>query len=112
MTCIRAVARSVGRAVLTPFSSSVVSMGGMSKFPPTRRGGHREEMFRLARIIKADGWRQFLGREHPDNLTAIYKYIEKADGRKPKTYSFPCAYPLARNNKLYTLNKEECTLLG
>ena len=64
------------------------------QFANAFRSGERSELGRLTRRIKADGWRSFLANVHPSNLPAIYKYIEKEDGRRPKVYAGPCARPL------------------
>ena len=74
--------------------------------------GNRQEMRRLARIIKAAGWRRYLNGVRAANLTAIYKYIEKTDGRKPKVFTYPCARPLTNQGRVFAGGGEKCSLLG
>ena len=69
-------------------------------------------MARLLRRIKTDGWRGFLAEVRPTELGKIYKYIQKADGRKPRTYTYPCAAPLRKGEELYTTGQAKCDLLG
>ena len=56
--------------------------------------GERKELNKLVRQIKADGWKRFLAGVNPYNVPAIYKYIEREDGRRPQGVRFPGTGPL------------------
>ena len=69
--------------------------------------GSRGEIYRLAKKIKASGWKEFPGGVHPDNLRPIYKYIERADGRHPAAFVCPCAGARKRGAFTATLGRKK-----
>ena len=77
-----------------------------------KRSDNRKEFFKLARRIQSEGWKKYLWSAHPSNLSGTYKYLARADGRKPTRYRYPCSRPLLDGDKLITDHQEKCELLG
>ena len=74
-------------------------------------GNKNEEESVMNKIIRED-WRSYLAKTKPNNITGIYKYIRKRDGREPRTYTHQCSAPLQENGRTYTDPKEKCELLA
>ena len=55
---------------------------------------------KMARTIARDGWEEFLVRVYSGKMTAIFKYIEKADGRNPRRFKYSCADTVIDDNVL------------
>ena len=56
------------------------------KIYPHAKNGKEEEKT-MNKILRED-WRSFLAQVQPKNITSIYKFIRKRDGREPRTYTF------------------------
>ena len=65
----------------------------------------------MSKILRED-WRSYLAKIRPNNITGIYKYIRKKDGRENHTFVHQCAAPLLRDAEVVTDPKEKCELLA
>ena len=65
----------------------------------------------MSRILRED-WRGYLAAVQPSNITAIYKYVRKRDGREPCTFVHQCAAPLLSKDDFITSPKGKYALLA
>ena len=70
-----------------------------------KQKGDRETVSKLAKRIKVDGWRGYLAKIHPAEISSMYKYIQKADGRRPPAFRHQCSGPLVRDGQAYTTSQ-------
>ena len=74
--------------------------------------GQKEKFATLLRRIKSDSWKGFLAKIQPAEISKIYKFMQKADGRKPKVFRYQCSHPLVKDGQVYSTGQARCDLLG
>ena len=79
---------------------------------PARAGGDRNKFSSLLKKTKTDSWRYFLSHIHPADTGAFYKYIQKADRRRPRQSRNQCSTPLLKDGEIYATSQSQCDLLG
>ena len=55
--------------------------------------GSYEEAEHLTRNINREHWKEFLASTTTSDISGMYDYLAKAEGRKPKNYRYACAAP-------------------
>ena len=68
---------------------------------------------RLMGDISRDGWRDYLGKVHPSDISAFFRYLAKEDGRQSRQNFYSCMAPLkdAQGVRHYDSSKK-CALLA
>ena len=49
---------------------------------------------RIMTGMSRDGWREYLSKTHPSDISAFFKYLAKEDGRNPRQCTYSCSAPL------------------
>ena len=59
------------------------------------------------------GWRLYLSKIRPSNVSALFSFLAKREGRKPRADHFPCASTLYDSEGILRFtNEEKCALLA
>ena len=53
-----------------------------------------QQASKIMTCMSRDGWREHLSRTHPSDISALFRYLAKEDGRKPRQCLHSCSAPL------------------
>ena len=68
---------------------------------------------KLINAMVRKGWRSYLSKVRPSNVSALFSYLAGQEGRKPRPKQFSCAGPLLdEGGTLRFTGVEKCTLLA
>ena len=84
----------------------------MKKLEAARKEGDKETFFSLLHDIAGEGWRTFLSKMRVSDLTQLFRYIEKRDGRQPLNFKNACSAPLESGNRKIYGSQAKCALLA
>ena len=67
---------------------------------------------RLTATILREAWQKYLAKTKPTDITGIYKYIRKKDGRDSQSFRYPCSAPITYKGLTHTTPKNKCEALA
>ena len=75
--------------------------------------GNKQALKQLYQTIIREDWRDHLGRLSASDTSALFSFLAREDGRRPRGMSYSCASPLqdAEGNRRFT-EREKCELLA
>ena len=75
--------------------------------------GEYEEAEHLTRSINREHWKEYLASAKISDISGMYDYLAKAEGRKPQSYRFACTAPLTNSQGDKVIKAEDkCDLLA
>ena len=74
--------------------------------------GDKVTFSRLVKEISGDAWSAFLNKTRVSNLSKMFQFIARRDGRVPPRGTFCCAAPLSKNGNYYYGGAAKCEVLA